>query len=356
VPRALYASKGGSTQALLATKAFTLIEVLVVVAIIALLAAILLPSLRQAREAAKITSCQANAKQLGNFTAVYQAEYKSHVPVLFTYDHQLAFSVEGPISIPAELVPARLRLLSVALRSVDKSVKLSRSDGYDPEVPWRDTSLQNPNELRDRYEMEVLPDHYVCPFTRGKGDGGRIIGETTIKGPLIEEIYDLVEWTGRHESYHSWRYEGMAVRNMLPSNFDYPDGIVHPHDPIEGRPKYSAVSWNRMRHGPPKRDSFDYLQAPFLPGAISRRDRRSKDLHRKWTASDARRLRSASLSELTALWCVQGEWAGFEYQINNRNGHRTNNGGGTNAVFADTHVEWVKGTEIGWGAGRPAKR
>jgi prepilin-type N-terminal cleavage/methylation domain-containing protein len=46
-------------------QAFTLIEVLVVVAIIALLITILLPALKRAREQAKITACLANLHDLG---------------------------------------------------------------------------------------------------------------------------------------------------------------------------------------------------------------------------------------------------------------------------------------------------
>jgi prepilin-type N-terminal cleavage/methylation domain-containing protein len=58
-------------------RAFTLIEVLVVVAIIALLVAILLPSLSRAREQARMSICKANVKQLMNGLLLYSTEYKT---------------------------------------------------------------------------------------------------------------------------------------------------------------------------------------------------------------------------------------------------------------------------------------
>jgi len=57
------------------SRGFTLIEVLVVVAFIAILAAILLPVFHRTRENARAITCQSNLRQLGQAFQMYAADY-----------------------------------------------------------------------------------------------------------------------------------------------------------------------------------------------------------------------------------------------------------------------------------------
>lgn len=88
-------------------RAFTLIEILVVVAIIALLVSILLPSLAAARAQARSAACKANLRQMGVALTMYTTEHR-----YYPGDHlHREPGEEGYTSSPVTWMPRLLPLL-----------------------------------------------------------------------------------------------------------------------------------------------------------------------------------------------------------------------------------------------------
>jgi prepilin-type N-terminal cleavage/methylation domain-containing protein/prepilin-type processing-associated H-X9-DG protein len=81
--------------------AFTLIEILIVIAIIALLAAILFPVFSRARERARQASCQSNLKQIGMAIMQYTSDNDERLPQAYYW-----FKADGSTAQNYDTVPA----------------------------------------------------------------------------------------------------------------------------------------------------------------------------------------------------------------------------------------------------------
>jgi prepilin-type N-terminal cleavage/methylation domain-containing protein/prepilin-type processing-associated H-X9-DG protein len=64
-------------------RAFTLVELLVVIGIISLLISVLLPSLNRARQQANLLSCQSNLHTIGQFLEIYATDNSGYPPAVY---------------------------------------------------------------------------------------------------------------------------------------------------------------------------------------------------------------------------------------------------------------------------------
>lgn len=234
--------------------AFTLIEVLVVVAIIALLVAILLPSLAKAREQARMAVCETNNKQLMNGMQLYVADFKVLPATQSTFylnSYLYKITTLWPIPRPADPkattwvwdgamggyadrfdlnfqkdVPKRGTLFRYVR---DEKVYLCPSD---KEGTATDTPLGGGGNGRISYSMNAYIGYKSMEsFVRGSNDsgqgwlldGGNIVPHKYVKTRKTWSPSEMITMVEEHPYYYKNRnFEG---------NFNVSDQIVARHSP-----------------------------------------------------------------------------------------------------------------------------
>ena len=207
------------------TKGFTLVELLVVIAIIALLIAILLPSLARARELAKRTVCGTNLKAVGSATVMYGNDNAGSWMIP---PHK---SVGFDSALPSDIIiwPGTMGGHDAG---VDQKFRQSLWSNGDTPQPWGDPFVATRVSVSRVFwqlirETRIAPKQVVCPSSdddvidplRDNPDGNTDAGDRNVRSPDV--FYDF-------EGYRTCSYAYQVPFGNSKANKAKPSGRADP--------------------------------------------------------------------------------------------------------------------------------
>jgi prepilin-type N-terminal cleavage/methylation domain-containing protein len=229
---------------------FTLIELLVVIAIIALLLAILLPSIRLAAQITRQTVCQSNLRQLGIMALVYSEDNnKMILPSARNSESQLRYPDNQDISLGGPPWYEILRQTQGLDCNKDNASILHcpsdpREKGFCSYSSNRYimgfTSPRNDAEklfpVRKITTIKGRPDNLIMLGERGcveEGDIGKVDGQWSMSGISVSCFLGSLDrsdslgfYTGRHSKPNMNKGDGVSFVSNLKLPFLLLDGHV----------------------------------------------------------------------------------------------------------------------------------